>query len=111
MVAVLDGSHRLCEIPGLPAVLADGPAVGVYAICRDDAYALLPRDCRSFVTPEAAALSRFALNDRGRQVPLALLDKVGGDWADQVARALAPLRDGTGAAAAGCPPRPGSLDL
>jgi S-DNA-T family DNA segregation ATPase FtsK/SpoIIIE len=111
VVVVLDGSHRLCEIPGLSAVLADGPAVGVYAICRDDAYALLPRDCRSFVTPEAAALSRFALNDRGRQVPLALLDEVGGDWADQVARALAPLRDGTGAAAAGLPASARLLDL
>lgn len=111
VVVVLDGSHRMSEIPGMATVLADGPAVGVYTLCRDDDYALLPRDCRSFVAPDAAALSQFTLNDRGHQVQLALLDEVSGDWADQVARALAPVRDAAGPAAAGLPASARLLDL
>ena len=111
VVVVIDGSHRLSEIPGMATVLANGPAVGVFAICRDDEYALLPGHCRSFVAPEWAALSQFALNDRGRKVQLALLDGVSSDWADQVARALAPVRDASGGAATGLPASARLLDL
>ena len=46
ILVVLDGARRLRALPGMPVVLQDGPAVGVYAICLDAEERLLPEECR-----------------------------------------------------------------
>ena len=102
VVVVLDGSHRLLDLPGLAWVLSEGPAVGVYTICRDDDRTQLSRDCNGEMLIEASGHATY----RGPGGPLLVtrLDVVGFDWCDRVARCLAPLRDGSvGRVAAGGP--------
>ena len=109
VVVVLDGSHQLLELPGLATVLQDGPEVGVYAICRDDDRAQLPRTCLGEVV--VGADGRASYRERGREVMMTKLDWVRPDWADQVARALAPIRDAAGDRQAGLPGSVRLLDL
>ena len=45
-LVVLDGARQLRSLPGMPIVLQDGPAVGVFAICLDAEERLLPEECR-----------------------------------------------------------------
>ncbi len=46
LLVVLDGARQLRSLPGMPMVLQDGPAVGVFAICLDAEERLLPEECR-----------------------------------------------------------------
>jgi len=115
VVVVLDGSYRLLDLPGLAWVLSEGPAVGVYTICRDDDRTQLSRDCdgEMLIGPGGRATYRGA----GGPLPVTRLDLVGFDWCDRVARCLAPLRDGsagraaTGGPASGMPATVRLLDL
>ena len=49
VVVVLDGARTLRQLPGVAQVLRDGPAVGVLAVCLDDAERLLPQECTATV--------------------------------------------------------------
>lgn len=100
VVVVLDGSFRLRQLPGMAAVLADGPTVGVFALCRDDDRAELPRECQGVVLADTASGARGSYHGGG-EVRMTKLDLVTAEWADQVSRALAPIRDLAGGQQAG----------
>ena len=91
VVVFIDGARLLREIPGLGYVLAEGPAVRVYAVCLEHEGGLLP--------PEASAVladGRGGMTLRRRERPEApgiLADLVSPAWCDAVARGLAALRD------------------
>ena len=93
VVVVLDGSFRLRQLPGMATVLTDGPAAGVYSICRDDDLAQLPNECDGWLLADAADDGRAVYRDRNSDLRVTRLDRVSGEWAEQVARALAPVRD------------------
>ena len=96
ILVVLDGARRLRSLPGMVQVLRDGPSVGVYSVCVDSDERLLPEECQAVVVQEATGVrvqqTRTALVDNVRP------DTVSAAWCDRVARALAPLRDVSGAA-------------
>lgn len=92
VVVVLDGARDLRRLPGLPTVLADGPAVGVYAICLDDEERLLPEECGAVVTVRSS--SRLTLGVSGRAVLHDVLaEGVSARHGERAARAMAPVRD------------------
>ena len=111
VVVVLDGAYRLSQQPGLATVLADGPAVGVYTVCRGDDRAELPRECAGQLLVSPAGDGRAFYRERGREVGVTRLDAVSVPWADRVARALAPIRDAPGDQRAGMPGSIRLLDL
>ena len=92
VLVVLDGAHGLRALAGLAQVLRDGPSVGVYAICLDDRERLLPQECSAVVTYDGDA--QLALQRSGG-VPQdgVRADLVLASWGEQLARALAPVRD------------------
>jgi S-DNA-T family DNA segregation ATPase FtsK/SpoIIIE len=94
VLVVLDGARALRRVPGMPQVLAEGPAVGVVAVCLDDDERLLPEECRtvaSFLWDDPARLRlRGGGLDAAGDV---LADQVAAAWCERVARALAPVRD------------------
>ena len=91
VVVVLDGARALRQLPGVASLLRDGPPVGVLSVCLDEQERLLPEECQATVV---VAGSRARVQRTG-QTPVAdvLLDQVGPEWAERVARALTPLRD------------------
>ena len=74
VVVVLDGSYRLRQLPGMATVLADGAAVGVYALCRGDDRAELPRECIGRVIVDPAGNGRASYRDRERRIEITKLD-------------------------------------
>jgi len=92
VLVLVDGARALRAVPGLAGLLAEGPAVGVYAVCLEDDLRLLPEECGAIarVGPSGALTVRVA----GRpELTGACADLPTAAWADAVARALAPLRD------------------
>ncbi|MGW6281454.1 FtsK/SpoIIIE domain-containing protein [Kribbella sp. NPDC055071] len=90
-VVIADGSRRLRDVPGFVQVLADGPSVGVYAVCLDRDERLLPQECSAVVAAEAETLTvrRPGIPDQED----VRADLVTPEWSEQIARALAPVRD------------------
>ena len=89
---VLDGADRLRRDPQVAAVLADGAARGVYALCLADVPARLPAECGATVELDGDT-ARLALRDRPsrRLRP----DLAAPGWAERLARDLARLQDAT----------------
>ncbi|QNA73942.1 cell division protein FtsK [Streptomyces sp. So13.3] len=52
IVVVFDGSRRLRSLPGVVALLREGPAVGMYALCLDSEERFLPGECQAVVIAE-----------------------------------------------------------
>ena len=99
LVVVVDDGLGSAPDPCLATVLDHGPAVGVHVVAGAARPQDLPSACGAVLSlddREPAVLSRRD----GRRVELTA-DAVAEDWAEDVARALSPLRDVT--------PRPGSL--
>jgi DNA segregation ATPase FtsK/SpoIIIE, S-DNA-T family len=94
VVVVLDGTRRLRAHPGVVQLLRDGPAVGVFFICVDSDERLLPEECQAVVVEEATGLQVRQM--RTQVVADVRPDLVSPSWCEQVARALAPLRDVSG---------------
>ena len=95
IVVVVDGSRRLRSLPGvgqlLGRLLAEGPQVGVYAICLDDGERLLPSECQTVAVFGPGGLRvQPAMSDTVRGV---VADHVDPGWCARVARSLAPIRD------------------
>jgi S-DNA-T family DNA segregation ATPase FtsK/SpoIIIE len=94
LVVVIDGAQPLRELAGLADVLANGPDVGVLAICLDAAESCLPAECGAVVTLDSDAGTRVRLRIAGESTQLeAVADGLSTDCAEAIARALAPLRD------------------
>ena len=94
VVVVIDGYARVRDIPGIDEVLAYGPAAGVLVICRDNHRRELPQYCAALLEGDPASGSGlYQERDGGRREHVTRLDRVRSRWADEVGRALAPLRD------------------
>jgi DNA segregation ATPase FtsK/SpoIIIE, S-DNA-T family len=96
VVVVIDGYARVRDIPGIEEVLSYGPAAGVFVVCRDNHRRELPRYCTALLEADLASGGGLYQDPAsGRREHVTCLDRVRGRWADEVSRALAPLRDGT----------------
>ncbi len=99
VVVVVDGARELRRTTPLAALLARGPAAGIFAICLDVDEASLPEECGSVATftgPTMTALAIRELRRTGNDPSPAsdvVADGISVAWAQSVARTLAPLRD------------------
>jgi DNA segregation ATPase FtsK/SpoIIIE, S-DNA-T family len=94
ILLVLDGARALRRFPGMPQLLAAGPATGICAICLDDAERELPEECAAVISWHDGYPGWVTLRGGGLDLGSAVLaDRVSVAWADRVARALAPIRD------------------
>jgi DNA segregation ATPase FtsK/SpoIIIE, S-DNA-T family len=102
MLVVLDGARRLRLLPGVPQLLAEGPAVRMYFLCLDADERLLPEECQVVVDAGHAEMTvrRTGHGDVEGVRP----DLVGTAWAELVARTLAPIRDVSAVAEGGSLP-------
>ncbi|MDT0267669.1 FtsK/SpoIIIE domain-containing protein [Streptomyces sp. DSM 44915] len=101
LLVVLDGAWRLRDVPGVIPILTQGPGVRVFSLCLDEREHLLPEECNAIVTSDGNHLS---LRSSGvRTVTGIRADQVEPDWCEEVARALAPVRDVTVEADVGVP--------
>jgi DNA segregation ATPase FtsK/SpoIIIE, S-DNA-T family len=93
ILVVLEHARRARSLPGVIALLRDGPSVGVHTICVDAEERLLPEECGAVVVMAEGSATAC----RVRTGPGAALADVRADapepgWFEEVARALAPLR-------------------
>lgn len=90
MLIVVDGSRQLRALPGLAELLAQGPEVGVYALCLDTTEQNLPDECRATIVANGtrATVSR---PDQAPE-PDVLLDHLSHVDALVIGHALAPVR-------------------
>jgi DNA segregation ATPase FtsK/SpoIIIE, S-DNA-T family len=95
IVVVLDGSRRLRSLPGVGQLLAEGPPVGVYAICLDDSERLLPRECQTVAVLGRGGLLRLQ-QTMADTIGDVRADHADPGWCARVARSLAPIRDVSG---------------
>ena len=94
VLVVLDGARRLRALPGMPVVLQDGPAVGVYAVCLDADERLLPEECRVVASYRPAEPTRMTVRRAfGERVEDVLADQVSVPWCERAARAMTAVRD------------------
>ncbi len=90
MLVVVDGSRQSRALPGLAELLAQGPEVGIYALCLDTTEQNLPDECGATV---AVCGTRATVTTAGHApVPEVLIDHLAAQDAMMIARALAPLR-------------------
>ena len=110
VLLVVDGSRRLRALPGLVAVLRDGPAVGVVALCLDADRRSLPEECVTVV--QAGRRAHQLSAHREADVQEVRVDGLPEGWHEAVARALAPVVDVDDAGeAAGLPTTSRLLDV
>ncbi|MGC0421742.1 FtsK/SpoIIIE domain-containing protein [Embleya sp. AB8] len=91
VLVVLDGARRLRDVPGVIEVLTNGPTVRVFSLCLEEREQLLPEECTAVVTANDGRL-----DVRASHVPKVSgirADLVEPAWCEEVARAVAPLRD------------------
>ncbi len=94
VLLVLDGARLLRRVPGVPQLLQEGPAVGIFALCVDADERLLPEECRTAVCWTPDSPTRVHLRGYGYEaVGQILADQVSTAWCERVSRALAPVRD------------------
>lgn len=109
VLVIADGARRLRDVPGMVQVLTEGPAVRVFSLCLDDQERLLPEESTGVVLAEAG---RLTVKRPGTpDVPGVRADHVTPEWCEQVARAVAPVRDVSPEHDAGLPQRVKLLDL
>ncbi|GAB2743944.1 FtsK/SpoIIIE domain-containing protein [Nocardioides pakistanensis] len=94
VVVVFDGARRLRSLPGVVALLKEGPALGIRSICLDADERLLPEEASAVVVQTSRGVAL-------RQQKVTVVDDITPDvvewpWLHRVARALAPLRDISG---------------
>jgi DNA segregation ATPase FtsK/SpoIIIE, S-DNA-T family len=92
IVVVMDGARRLRALPGVVAILEEGPAVGIHSICVDADERTLPEEC-STVVAGGYGFAATLRQQRAAQVDAIRVDEVADDWYSAVGRHLAPLRD------------------
>lgn len=92
VLVVLDGARRLRALPGIVALLRDGPEVGIHVLCLDAEERQLPEEC-SAVVVEHADGTAVVRQHNAEDIEGVIADQVVEEWFDQVARSLAPLRD------------------
>ncbi|GGL04085.1 cell division protein FtsK [Sphaerisporangium melleum] len=109
VLVIADGARRLREVPGMVQILTEGPRVRVFSVCVDEQERLLPEECGTVVLASGTRLTvrRTGAPDIGE----VRADLVDADWCEQVARALAPVRDVSPENHSGLPQQVRLLDL
>ena len=80
--------------PGLGAILDDGPAVSVFALCTDREEKTLPEQCTATLVLDPSDPTRGSLRRLGESVISGVLvERVSSLWCDLLARELSPLID------------------
>jgi DNA segregation ATPase FtsK/SpoIIIE, S-DNA-T family len=112
LVLIVDRAGELSDQLGLSALLTAGAAVGITAICIDGRVESLPA---------AGTLSAIAVGETGARLEIsypgasepgaAVADRVTAQWAESVARALAPIADTGGGVSSALPQQCRLLDL
>ncbi|MEV6520327.1 FtsK/SpoIIIE domain-containing protein [Longispora sp. NPDC051575] len=109
ILVIADGARHLRDVPGMVQVFADGPRVRIFSVCLDQQERLLPEECAAVV---AVGESTLTLRRGGTpELPDIRADLVGAGWCEEVARALAPLRDVSPEHEVGLPGEVRLLDL
>jgi S-DNA-T family DNA segregation ATPase FtsK/SpoIIIE len=94
VLLVVDGARALRAVPGLATLLAEGPAVGIYAIAVEQDARLLPEECGATAVVSGDLGTRLDVARPGApDLAAVVADGVRRSHADAVAHALAPLRD------------------
>lgn len=93
ILVVLEQARRARSLPGVIALLRDGPSVGVHTICIDAEERLLPEECGAVVVTGTGEPGTARVRT-GIGAPLNNVrpDSPEPDWYDNLARAMAPLR-------------------
>jgi len=111
-VLVLDGARRLRELAGVARLLADGPAVGIHAVCIEGDPAALPAECGARAVVSGEVGGQLTVDAVGHdRVSDAVPDGVSERWAARLSRRLSRLRDATPDDDAGLPESIGLVDL
>src|SRR5262249_33531740 len=112
IILVVDRAGALADVPGLAEVLAAGPAVGMTAICVDEEERRLPTACVAVARGCGDTGTRLRIQKAGSaDADEVINDRVGTRWAEQLARALAPLVDVSADAASAIPAQCRLLDV
>nr|WSX75367.1 FtsK/SpoIIIE domain-containing protein [Streptomyces sp. NBC_00899] len=108
-LVVLDGARGLRDVPGMVQVLKEGPACGIYPLCIDREERMLPEEASAVVSiaKHTLTLRRTGMPDVTGIRP----DYVTAQWAERLARGIAPVHDVTPDATGGLPDRVSLLDL
>ncbi|MCW8097329.1 FtsK/SpoIIIE domain-containing protein [Streptomyces tauricus] len=94
VLLVLDGARLLRRVPGVPQLLQEGPAHGIFALCVDEDERLLPEECRTAICWTLESATRVHLRGYGYEAAGDVLaDQVSIAWCERMARALAPVVD------------------
>ena len=111
-VVVIDRSDGLSDLPGLADVLDLGPRVGVSVLCLDEDGVRLPMSCTTVIQARGETGLTLRISDSNDVATReASADLVGLDWAESVARSLAPLADASAAGPGGIPTSCGLLEV
>ncbi|MHB8190872.1 MAG: FtsK/SpoIIIE domain-containing protein [Ferrimicrobium sp.] len=93
IVLVLDVSGEWYGVPSMSRILSDGPEVGVYSLSITESRDRLPEECRAIIAQEKEGANRARLiADAKSEISQIIPDLVSKEWAEGVARSLAPLR-------------------
>lgn len=94
VLLVLDGAHALRSLPGLPSLLSKGPGVNVFAVAIETDALLLPEECGATAVLSGEIGDRLVVTvaDQPPRTEVTA-DLVTPAYAEEIARALAPLRD------------------
>lgn len=98
-------------LAGLVDVLARGSDVGVTGLWLTATGTPLPACCASSARIVGVTGSRMTVHDAAGDESTAVTDQVSGEWADEVARCVAPLVDGGAVGEGGVPDACRLLDL
>ncbi|WP_329133165.1 FtsK/SpoIIIE domain-containing protein [Streptomyces sp. NBC_01476] len=109
LLVVLDGARELRDVPGMVQVLKEGPAQGIYPLCIDREERMLPEEASAVVSiaKDTLTLRRTGLPDVTGIRP----DYVTAQWAERLARGIAPVHDVTPDTTGGLPDQVSLLDL
>ncbi|WP_326803921.1 FtsK/SpoIIIE domain-containing protein [Streptomyces sp. NBC_01788] len=93
ILVVLEQARRARSLPGVIALLRDGPSVGVHTLCIDREERLLPEECGAVVVTEAGATTASKVRTgAGAGLEGVRTDSPEAGWYEHFGRALAPLR-------------------
>lgn len=93
-VLIIRGYNAVRGLPGMSTILADGPAVGVFAVCTDRDEKTLPEECAATFVFGTGIRPSATLRRRDQPSLVDVrVDGVTPAWCDGLARELSPLVD------------------